>query len=165
MKAISTAKTAGKWITDNKKPILIVLAVLVSIWITYKGIKLIVRYFTDKANKNDAEDYTGSDVTQGLHFNDLVNQIAGACGNIGAFGTDEEAIYGALEALKTNADWVYLKYTWTRMYDSGSRLGQIWQGMLDITRSLPDTLSWELSSKELQNCRDILTRKGITPNF
>ena len=167
MKAISTEKTAGKWISDNKKPILIVLAVIVSAWITWIVAKKLIMLYRTHKSKTDAEILTGLNITPGLQFDEIMAQIAMACKGFRSWNTDEEAIYAALSQLQNQADWEYIQSLWSdRVYSqlAGWQAGVVWS-YYGISQSLVGTLMNELSSSELQKCREVLEKKGITPGF
>ncbi len=165
--AKDTAKTAGKWIAKNKKPILIAVAVVVSAWITWIIIKKLRIYYRTSVSKNDAETLTGQSITPGLQFDELLAQIALACKGFRSWNTNEEAIYGALAQLKNQADWEYIQSLWSdRVYSNlnGLQSAMAW-GIWGISQSLVGTLMNELSSSELQHCRDVLKSNGIDPGF
>lgn len=167
MKAISTAKTAGKWISDNKNPILIVLAVIVSAWITWIVAKKLIMLYRTRKSKSDAETLTGLNITPGLQFDEIMAQIAMACKGFRSLNTDEEAIYAALSQLQNQADWEYIQSLWSdRVYSQlkGWQAAVVWS-YHGISQSLVGTLMNELSSSELQKCREVLEAKGITPGF
>lgn len=148
---------------ENKKTILIASAVVAVVVVVVVLIKKIKAAVIKKNLKDDATTLTGTDLTPGLHIGALAAAILEACGGP---GTDEEAIYGALNQLRTPADWEYMKSAWSATF---AETLKSWQMSLlrlqGISQSLTATLSNELNRKELQKCRDILSAKGITPDF
>jgi hypothetical protein len=82
-------------------------------------------------------------------------------------GTNESEIYSVLAELRTQADWEYLQRYWENSMDKVNIGwgGLILSGMMGIATTLIGTLKSELTKKELQHCRDILTENGITPGF
>ena len=150
-----------------KKPIVTTIVVIVVVVLVWGGYKMLSRLLKNKKNAADAESFTGTDVSAGLPVGDISAQIAMACRGPFGWKTDEDAIYGALGQLKTQADWTYLQSYWsTNVYSNLSNFGasMAWT-FRNISQSLTGTLMAELSSSELQKCRDILTAKGITPGF
>ncbi len=155
-----------KWADSNKKTILIVSAVILSVVLTIWLGKKIFAFVAKKLNqakiKEDAETHTGSNVTVTLLFGSLVTRIIEAVKGV---GTNEQEIYNVLGELRTQADWDALKRTWSAAFASLGKLQQLTLYVSGGRATLVTTLFAELSSSELQHCRDILTRNGITPDF
>lgn len=155
------------FLEKHKKPIVTAIVVVVVVALVWGGYKMLSRFLKNKKNAADAEDFTGTEVSSGFPVGDLCAQIAMACRGPFGWKTDEEAIYGALGQLRTQADWVYMQSYWaTNVYSNVSNFGASMAWVFrNISQSLTGTLLSELSSSELQKCRDILTAKGITPGF
>lgn len=164
--AKDTAKTAGKWIAKNKKPILIAVAVVVAAWITWIIIKRLKIYYKNRVSKTDAETLTGQSITPGLQFDEIIGQIVSACHGFRGWNTNEQAIYSALARLKNQADWEYIQSLWSDGYSTLNKFdsAMAWS-IFGISESLVGTLMNELSSSELQKCRDVLKSNGIDPGF
>lgn len=159
-------KKTGKFLSDNKKTILILSAVVVSIIITIWAGKKVYRWVVSKLNEtkiiNDSEAHTGTTITPTLQFKSLVQRLFDA---VYPIGTHEAEVYNVLNELRTQADWECLKRTW---YDSIRNLPTITIVGLSLggtKKSLIETLYKELSVSELDKCREILASKGITPDF
>ena len=149
---------------NNKTTILIasaIIAVVIVVWIVVRQ----VRKGTSSGQKDEAENLTGQTVTSGLNFNELSKRLFTAW--ISTWGTDEAEVYSILGQMQNQADWLYLQ----------SRYQSYWSGLpwyeriihttagLGLIGTLVSDMRRELSKKELQKCRDILTAKGITPGF
>lgn len=158
-------KTA-QWASDNKKTILIVSAVVLSVVVTIYFGKKIYRYVVSKINNakivNDSESHTGTNVTPTLQFGALVDRLFDA---VYRFGTKEQEIYNVLNELRTQADWEALKRTWQTAIMSWPTLFRAGLFLGGTKATLIGTLYHELNSSELQQCRDILISHGITPDF
>ena len=161
-----TAESAGKWVADNKKVILIVAAVVVSFLLTIWAGKKIFSWITNKIDEskieNDSEDHTGTSMTQTLQFNNLVVRLVEATR---LWGTNETEIYNVLNELRTQADWEALKRTWANSYSKMNQVAQMAFYIGGCKTTLIGTLYSELSESELQHCREILENHGIIPDF
>lgn len=162
----TTLKKAGKFLEENKKTILIVSAVVVSIAITIWAGRKIYRFVVSKINEtkniNDAEEHTGTTVTPTLQFNSLVQRLFDAMYPI---GTNEAEVYNVLGELRTQADWECLKRTWYSSIISLPKITKVGLSLGGTKTSLVETLYNELNASELEQCRQILTSKGIAPDF
>ena len=144
----------------------IIVAVIVAVvWLLWGKIASFFRDVRTKTiDKNDSENATGTNVTPTIDFTGLCDQLYNAGPR--RYGTDEVAIYNVLGVLKTPADYHYLCRCWASYWK-----GLGWMARHNDTSfgfgnsTLSGMLSNELTQSELQNCRDILTRKGITPDF
>lgn len=157
---------ALKVVKDNRKPILIIAGIIVLLLVIRLIVNKSKKIVKDNRARSNAENVSGTNTTPGLNFAELRLEIFNACNKgIAGFLTDEDAIYGALGQLRTQADWEFLKNTWL---DRMNELGPFYR-FIGITRgvenSLVATLKNELSSSEIQHCREILTSKGINPGF
>lgn len=161
-----TAASTGKWINDNRKPLLIAAGVILAIALTIWVGKKIFSWVSGKINEtkiiNDSEDHTGTNVTSTLQFKSLAVRIYDA---VYRFGTNEAEIYNVFNELRTQADWECLKRTWNSFFNSlpnitraGLLLGGTWP-------SLIGTMQHELTQSELQHCREILQSHNIVPDF
>ena len=65
-----------------------------------------------------------------------------------------------LEVLQTQDDYTKLCNEWAKLYDEKG----FWYN-LTARATLPGTLRSELSTSELSRARNILTGKGISPDF
>ena len=76
-------------------------------------------------------------------------------------------VYAVLGALRNQADWEYLKRYWTEYCNSLPWWQRLNDNLMNTTnyKSLVSALKYELDSGELQQCRDILLSKRITPDF
>lgn len=161
-----TMQSAGKWVSDNKKPILIIVAVIVSIALTIWIGKKIYAWVVGKINEakivNDSEDHTGTSVTSTLQFKSLVVRLIEATR---LWGTNENEIYNVLGELRTQADWEALKRTWVISYQNANKVAQLSFYIGGCQSTLIGTLYSELDESELQHCREILQSHGITPDF
>jgi hypothetical protein len=154
-----------KFLKKNQKPLLIALAVVVVLvvaWIIWRRSRGINAY-----QKQLAEENTGTPVTVSINWNDLASRLRKAFSGPNSSGTDESEVYAVLNTLRTQADWEYLKRYWPIYCESLP----LWQRLRDNLfntgnyKSLPVLLIYELDSRELQQCRDILAANGITPDF
>ena len=162
----AAVKKTRKFIAGNKKTILIVsavvLSIIITIWLGKKAYRWIVLKITATKNINAAEAHTGTPVTPTLQFKELVQRMFDA---VYPIGTNEAEVYNVLRELRTQADWECLKRMW---YDSITSLPTITQVGLSLggtKSSLIETLYKELSASELQQCREILSGNSITPDF
>lgn len=139
-----------------------VIAVLVVCWFVF-GKKLARNYINNKT-KTEAENYTGTNTTQNLNFAGLRDRLISA---VSGPGTRETEIYNVLSELNTQADWEYLQRYWqiSLSKDNIGWGGLILSGMMGVDSTLIGTLKSELTKKELQQCRDILTANNIQPGF
>lgn len=96
-------------------------------------------------------------VTSSINFGQLALRMYDATNR---FGTDEEEVFNVLAVLQTQADYTKLCGEWTKLYDEKG----FWHN-LTAKSTLPGTLQSELSSIELSRARNILTEKGIAPDF
>lgn len=154
-----------KFIKKNKTPLLValgVVAVLVVVWIIWKKSKGI-----DTRDKDLAEQNTGQQVTASINWRDLATRLRAAFGGPNSSGTDEAEVYAVLGTLRNQADWEYLKRYWTTYCESLPWWLKTKDYLYNTSRykSLTASLIYELDSGELQQCRDILTAKGIMPDF
>lgn len=141
---------------------LVVLVVLLVCWFVFG--KQLWRNLVNKRSRNESEVYTGTNTTQYMDFKSLRDRIVSA---VSGLGTNESEIYAVLGELRTQADWEYLQRYWENSFDK-SNIGWggiVLSGMMGVATTLEATLHSELTKKELQHCRDILTAKGITPDF
>ena len=155
-------KEITKFLKKNQKPLLIALVVLVVIVVVWVVVKKIRTFIAKKNIQNDAETLTDSELTPGLHHGELLAQIAEACKGL---GTNENAIYSALEQLRTSADWEYMKTAWSLTFSELSSWERSLARVMGLSQSLTATLASELDRSELQHCRDILEEKNIVPGF
>lgn len=163
---MSKSKNILKWADSNKKTILIVSAVILSVVLTIWLGKKIFAFVAKKINqakiKNDSENHTRTDVTGTLQFGSLVTRIIEAVKGV---GTNEQEIYNVLGELRTQADWDALKRTWSAAYSGLGKLQQFVIYTSGCRATLSSTLFAELDASELQHCREILIANGITPDF
>ena len=156
---------AKKWLSDNKT-IVIIAAIIVAIVATLWAGKKIYTWIASKINeskiRNDSEEHTGTSITNTLQFKLLVERIFDA---VYRLGTNEDEIYNVLAELRTQADWECIKRTWSSFYTSLPRVTQVGLQLGGTYPTLIGTFQHELNAKEIQRCRDILTDKGITPDF
>lgn len=158
-------KEITKFLKKNQKPLLIALAVFVVIVVVWFVLKR--RRGVDTEQQNLAEQYTGQQVTPGMNWKDLCARLRKAFSGPNASGTDEDEIYAVLSALRNQSDWEYLKRYWTEYCESLPWWQRLNDNLMNTStyKSLAASLKYELDSTELQRCREILTAKGITPDF
>lgn len=154
-----------KFVKKNKKMLLIALGVIVAAvvaWIVWKKTKGV-----DTKDKELAEQATGQSITPGLNWNDLADRIRRAFSGPSSSGTDEAEVYAVLATLRNQADWEYMKRYWTTYCDSLPWWKRLNDNLMNTGnyKSIIASLKYELSSGELQHCREILQSKGITPDF
>ncbi len=160
-----------KFLKKNQKPLLIalgVLAVVVVVWIVIKkrrnpqGLK----------TESEIESSTGTNITSSLDFYHLAERLWNATVSYRSLpiivswwptGTNEKEVYAVLECLNTQADYMMLENAWVNYYKQKSWYVQHMN--LQAESTVPAILRSELDANELQRCRDILTAKGITPDF
>jgi len=150
-----------KFFKKNKTTLLIALGVaaVLVVWI-------IVRNSTRRKDNenNNPETITGTSITPGIDFRELAERMLHAF--IDRFGTDEDAVYAILDQLRTQADWVNLKRKYQEVWKDENWLAQGIHMLISMkTGNLAQDLKDELTNSELQQCRDILLSKGITPDF
>lgn len=150
-----------KFFKKNKTTLLIALGVaaVLVVWI-------IVRNSTRRKDNenNNPETITGTSITPGIDFRELAERMLHAF--IDRFGTDEDAVYAILNQLRTQADWVNLKRKYQEVWKDENWLAQGIHMLISMkTGNLAQDLKDELTNSELQQCRDILLSKGITPDF
>lgn len=159
-------KKTGKFIADNKKTILIVSAVVLSIILTIWAGKKVYRWVVSKLNESknitDAEEHTGTPVTPTLQFKSLMQRLFDA---VYPIGTNEAEVYNVLGELRTQADWECLKRTWYDALRSLPTITQVGLSLGGTKTTLIETLYNELDASELARCRNILISNGITPDF
>lgn len=161
-----------KFIKKNQKPLLIalgVLAVAVVVWLVLR--KRNGGVFGPKT-QSEIEQGTGSSVTSTLDFYRLAERLWDATVAYRSLpwviswwptGTNEEEVYDVLGSLNSQADYMMLEATFANYYKEKSWV--IRNLSLQAESSIPAVLKSELTSSELQKCRNILTAKGITPDF
>lgn len=157
-------KTINKFFQENKKPLLIALGVIVTVVVVWIIVKKL-RKNNPASQKTEIENETGQTVTQGLVFDELAKRMFNAW--ISTWGTDEAEVYSILGLMNTQADWEYLQARYESYWNSMSfaeQLVHITVG-LGLSGNLVSDFRRELTKKELQRCRDILTEKGINPGF
>ena len=149
-----------KLLDKNKKTIIITVVVVVAAIVLWKSGKKIWNYFDRNNDQYQSEDETGTNVTAGLGHSRLAKQIYTACESA---GTDENAIYSALSQLRTQADWELLQRRFANVYEDT----HAWYHVLstNLSSDLVATLQSELSTSELNRCREILEDHGIEPGF
>ena len=163
---MSKSQNILKWADSNKKTIIIVSAVILSvvltIWLGKKIFSWVSGMINETKIKNESENHTGTSVTSTLQFKSLVGRIFDA---VYRLGTNEAEIYNVLNELRTQADWECLKRTWESFYNSLPKITRV--GLLTggTWPTLIGTLQHELTQSELQHCREILETKGIVPDF
>lgn len=158
-------KDITKFVKKNQKPLLIalgVLLVLVVVWLLFRRSRGV-----ETQSVNQAEQYTNQTVTAGMNWKDLARRLRQAFSGPNSSATDEDEVYNVLSALRTQADLEYLKRYWTTYCESLPWWQRLNDNIMNGTnyKSLPALLVYELSSSELQHCRDILESKNITPGF
>ncbi len=149
----------------NQKTLIVAIAVVVVLVVCwYVFGKDLWRKFVNEKSKSDSENYTGTDTTPYMNFANLRDRIMSA---VSGPGTDEDEIYAVLSELNTQADWEYLQRYWENSMSKKNIGwgGLILSGMLGAATTLKATLKSELDRKELQHCRDILSKKNIDPGF
>lgn len=141
---------------------LVVVAVIVVCWFAF-GKQLWLNYVNRKT-RDDAESYTGTNITPAMNFAGLRDRLMHA---VSGPGTTESEIYSVLAELRTQADWEYLQRYWENSMDKVNIgwSGLILSGMMGIATTLIGTLKSELDRKELQRCREILAGNHIEPGF
>lgn len=154
-----------KFLKKHKTPLLIaagVLVVIVVVWIIWKRTKGV--YTRDKEL---AEQNTGQQVTISINWNDLLTRLLNAFSGPNSSSTNEAEVYAVLGTLRNQADWEYLKRSWNTYCENMPWWNRLKYTILNTSnyKSLTASLIYELDSGELQQCRDILIAKGITPDF
>lgn len=158
-------KQIADFVKKNKKSLLIslgVVVVLVVVWVIVRRKKGI-----DTKEKDLAEQNTGQSITAGINWRDLADRLRAAFSGPNASGTDEVEVYAVLGTLRNQADWEYLKRYWATYCDSLPWWKRLNDNLMNTSnyKSLVASLIYELSTIELQHCREILLSKGITPDF
>ena len=158
-------KDITKFLKKNQKPLLIalgVLAVAVVVWLVFRRSRGI-----SADQQHLAEQNTGEHVTVSINWRDLAIRLRKAFSGPGSSSTDEAEVYAVLGVLRNQADWEYLKRYWTEYCNSLPWWQRLNDNLMNTTnyKSLVSALKYELDSGELQQCRDILLSKGITPDF
>lgn len=100
---------------------------------------------------------TGTSISSSIDFANLWLRLWDATYRI---GTDEDEVFAVLGMLNSQADYMKLSQVWSRKW---ALLG--WPLTEYIPMTLPGLLKSELNSSELLQARNILTSKGITPDF
>lgn len=164
---MNTAVTnTGKWLVDNRKKVLIISAVIVAVIVTLWAAKKIYKWAANKISaaklKNAAEEHTGTSVTSTIDWSSLFSRMLDA---VYPLGTNEDEVYSVLGELRTQADWEVLKRAWTQWYTGLPTITQFGFRLGGTMPTLVETLYKELTSSELQHCREILEAKGISPDF
>lgn len=158
-------KEITKFLKKNQKPLLIALGVVVVIVVVW----IIVRRSRGVIGKDKelSEENTGQEVTSSINWKDLATRLRQAFSGPSTSGTDEAEVYAVLGTLRNQADWEYLKRYWATYCASLPWWQRLNDNLMNTTNynSLVASLIYELDSSELQQCRDILTSKGITPDF
>jgi hypothetical protein len=124
--------------------------------------------------KSDAEieSGTGTSITPSIDFYHLVERLWDATVSYHSVpwvvswwptGTNEKEVYAVLNVLNTEADYLKLEKEWVNYYNSKSWIirNLDWQAQ----GTVPAVLKSELTKSELQECRRILSGKGISPDF
>lgn len=151
-----------KFLKKNQKPLLIALGVLVVAVVVWLVVRNAAR--RKDSENNNPETITGTTITIGIDFRELAERMLHAF--IDRFGTDEDAVYAVLDQLRTQADWVNLKRKYKEVWKDENWLAQGIHMLISMkTGNLVQDMKDELNNKELQQCRDILLSKGITPDF
>lgn len=161
-----------KFVKKNKTVLIIAGMVLLvaAILVILKKLNVIGSdgYKTD----SEIESGTGTSISHSLDFYHLVERLWDATVSYHSLpwvvswwptGTNEEEVYAVLNTLNTQADYMKLEKEWVNYYNSKSWVirNLDWQAQ----GTVPAVLKSELTGKELQNCRNILITKGITPDF
>lgn len=159
------AKPTLKLIKKHKVPLLVAAGVavaVVAVWVVARKTKGV-----DKKEKDEAEAFVGQAVTSGMNWKDMAVRLRKAFGGPNSSGTDEDEVYAVLGLLRNQADWEYLKRYWTQYCESLSWWQRLNDNLMNTSAytSLTASLTYELDTRELQRCRDILSAKGITPDF
>ncbi|MCR5040049.1 MAG: hypothetical protein K6A94_12040 [Bacteroidales bacterium] len=168
-------KSSVEWLSKPSNAItvgvLVIVAILVTVWIAGK-IKSSIKTVRDEINKPNPNP---ANLTPGLDFAELAQRLWDATvehKSLGAAqililnlptGTDEDEVYAVLGALRTQDDYLKLKQEWINIYKATSDFAT-WINPGTVS-TLPGALHAELTSSELQRCRNILTNHGITPDF
>lgn len=156
-------KKATIFVKKNKRQLITALAavlIIISITVVVRRIR---RKITVRALKKTSEQHTGTPVTDTLNHGELLVRLAYA---MKGPGTNESEIYAVLGELRTQADWDLMQRRWSEAFMSESSLTRtIMRVVYGLRESLIATLKSEMTRKELDRCRKILSSKGITPNF
>lgn len=154
-----------KFIKDNKKPLLIALAVIVVVVIIWIIVRKLTKGVTTATQKNKIEDLTGQTVTSGLNFDEMAKRMFAAW--VTTIGTDENEVYSILEQLNNQADWEYLQARYQAYWNSMPVYEQLVHTFagLGLSGILVSDFRRELNRRELQRCREILEGKNINPAF
>lgn len=172
------SKTTGKfkstveWLSKPSNAItvgvLVIVAIVVVVFITRK-VKAAIQSAKEKLEEPDP-----ANTTPGLNFSELARRLWDATVNYHSLGsasillgnmptgTDEDEVYAVLGALRTQDDYIALKKSWRNYYDSVSGF-VTW--ITSAVSTLPGMLHDEMTSRELQRCRNILENNNITPDF
>lgn len=138
--------------------VLLVLVVIAAVFVWKK-----VRNVTQASSKeklfsdNEIESGTGTVISGSLDFAHLVSRLWAA---VVGMGTNEAEVYAVLGCLNTQADYMKLCRAWlTHWQESG------WFARQATEPTLPGQLQAELDKTELAKARNILSGKGIEPDF
>lgn len=154
-----------KFLKKNKKQLLIALGAVVAIIAIWIVVKKILNKSSKQNQKEEAETETGQQVTPGLNFDELAKRMFNAW--ISTWGTDENEVYSILGMMNTQADWWYFQERYAAYWNSLPMYERIIHTTagLGLSGRLISDFRRELNKNELKHCRDILTAKGITPDF
>ena len=157
------------YLSDPRKgitaAILLVIVLVAVVWVSNK-IRKLWRSSSLKSGLDDAaiEAAAGSSITASLNFRQLATRLWDAtCAY--TWGTNEQEVFAVLGCLNTQADYIKLSNAWAESYNAtgwwNRNIGTLWQAR----STLAGVLQSELTKKELNQARSILTDKGITPDF
>lgn len=166
------SKEILKFVEKNKTVFVVLGVVLLVAALIVILKKLNVIGASGPKSDSEIESGTGTSITQSTDFYHLVERLWDATVSYHSLpwivswwptGTNENEVYAVLQLLNTPADYLKLEREWVNYYNSKSWLirNLDWQAQ----GTLPAVLKSELTKSELQQCRNILTSKGITPDF
>lgn len=164
-------KPITKFVNDNKTPLIVVAAVAVAV-VVFWIVKKMRSAGSGSLSDYQIEQGTGTPITAATDFRHLVVRLWQATvtyrsASVLVFnwptGTDEDEVYAVLGCLRTQADYVKLEREWVAYFNEQSWFTRNLN--MQAHGTVPAVLKSELTKKELQRCRDILTANGITPDF
>lgn len=166
------SKEITKFLKKNKTLVIVAGVVLLVAAVLVILKKLNVIGSSGLKSDSEIESGTGTSITHSLDFYHLVERLWDATVSYHSLpwvvswwptGTNEAEIYAVLSTLNSQADYMKLEKEWVNYYNSKSWLirNLDWQAH----GTVPAVLKSELTGKELQQCRDILRSRDITPDF
>lgn len=151
------------FLKNNKKGI-IAISISVIVLVIVLAIVKAIRSKTVAGQKEQAEQIGGASVSSDLNFDDMAKRLLKAFYQ--NFGTNEDEVYTVLGLLKNRSDWEYLKTAYNVQWKAEGGVSIFVHTVFSwLSGNLITDLKSEMNNKELQQCRDILIAKGITPDF